>query len=74
METYSIHLPITINVVVNVVGKKGLSHSQIINQVTHDDLAESDGELTWDDIKYTWSDVKHSELNIVNSNGDEINV
>ena len=47
-------MPVTVYVSMTVKGKAGLDKEAVTQLVTRDDLANSEGEVTWDDLKDAW--------------------
>ena len=71
---YEVQMPVTVYVSMTVKGAAGLDKEAVTQLITRDDLANSQGEMTWDDLKDAWrSDAYDSWFVQEVESGEEVN-
>lgn len=70
--SYTIQIPVQSYVVVTIDGKGGMTREEICDAVTRTDLGNSEGEITWDDVKDAWREGDIEGYIIEDENGNEI--
>jgi hypothetical protein len=70
--TYTINIPVQCCVTVTVEGKVGMTKEQIADSITRQDLANCEGEMTWDDIKDAWRSFDVDCYSVYDENGNDI--
>lgn len=49
--TYTVEVPVRSYITITTTQPAGLSRDEVIKNITREEMSESDGEMTWDDIK-----------------------
>ena len=70
--SYTIQIPVQTSITVTVEGKGGMTREEICDAITRQHLADSEGEMTWDDVKDAWRDGDIEGYIIEDENGNEI--